>query len=391
MNRWLPITCLVTLVTAAVRGDDAILPDGSMQAIEPAMVANLSDTTWPGWIALRRSVTLRDDDAARSMVGLDDGQRVGGGFASVQDALWWRSRAIGAMQLDLEHVAWIGPPTLASRPAPARDHVQLVNGDHVDGFVNALQADRGVEVETDAGGAGATRAWYEIATIESIQLAPRPRAATGWRLWLRDGSAVDVESWRREGSRVTLEGLHLSGAAPRVMIAWDEVIGIQRAAQSMIPLANLSWKADDAGGGERLAPAQARVDADLAALDLRSIDLNGPGTFQTRVPPGRWTLDLSIGAPPALASRIGCTVQVLAGDRELARMRLEPGAKPTRVHAAVQGGDLRVVISESAHGAFGAAARLDSAMLVPVTAGEPTPSPAPTSAPAGAAGSPGPG
>ena len=102
-------------------------------------------------------------------------------------------------------------------------------------------------------------------------------------------------------------------------------------------------------------------------------------------------LDLSIGVPPVLAGRVGCTVQVLAGDRELARMRIDAKSRPTTVHAPIDGGDLRVVISEPAHGAFGASARLDGAMLVPVTPDAAATTPAPSSAPASAAGSKGPG
>ncbi|MFM7806390.1 MAG: hypothetical protein ACKPEA_00495 [Planctomycetota bacterium] len=384
------LACALSLAPIAV-SDRAILRDGSSREIAEPELANASDTTWPGWIALKRTTTVREDDLATSMLGIDDGQVIGGGFNVVQDALWWRSRAIGAIQVDLERVAWIGPPALAGQPAPVRDHVSLINGDHVDGFVNALQADRGVEIETGTGGASPTRTWYDLSKIASIQLAPRPRPATGWRLWLRDGSVIDMDAWKREGSRVSLRGLHLPGAAPRVMIAWDEVLGIQRNSSCVTALSSLPWKAIDATDTPRLAPAQIRVNPWVQPIDVRSFDLHGPGTFVARVPDGRWVLDLTLAVPAALAGRTGCTVQMLAGDRELVRVRLGPGTKPTPVHAAIEGGDLRVVISESAHGALGAAVRLDDAMLVPVTGGEAAPTPAPTNAPASAAGSTGPG
>jgi len=371
--------------------DRAILRDGSSLEVTESDLVNASDATWPGWIALKRTATVREDDLATSMLGLDDGQVLGGGFNVVQDSLWWRSRAIGAIQVDLERVAWIGPPTLAGQPAPVRDHVSLINGDHVDGFVNALQAERGVEIETGTGGASPTRTWYDLSRVASIQLAPRPRPATGWRLWLRDGSVIDMEAWKREGSRVSLQGLHLPGAAPRVMIAWDEVLGIQRNGSCVTALSSLPWKAIDATDTPRLAPAQIRMSPGVQPIDVRAFDLHGPGTFVARVPDGRWVLDLKLAVPPALAGRTGCTVQVLAGDRELARARPGPGFAPTTVHATIEGGDLRVVISEPAHGALGAAVRLDDAMLMPVTASAAAPSPAQTSAPASAADSTGPG
>ena len=363
-------------------GDGVVLRDGSRQPVEAATLAHASDATWPGWVALVRTPGAPPVDAPTSMLALDDGQRVAGGFQVVQDVLWWRSRTIGSVQIDLEHVAWIGPTALGLQKAPARDRVSLVNGDRVEGFVSALQADRGIEVETGTGGANATRTWCDLVKVSSIQLAPRPRAATGWRLWLADGSVIDADAWSREGSRVSLQGLHLPGVAPRVMIAWDELLGVCRNSDAPVPLASLPWQSDEATESVRLAPAQVRVDGPCGPLDLRPIDLHGPGSFRVRVPDGRWVLDLGISEPSALAGRVACTVQVLAGDRELARMRVDRDTKPVGVRAPVEGGEVRVVISDPAHGAFGAAVRLDNAMLVPVRAGEAVATPSPTSAPA---------
>lgn len=390
--RLFALACLLALSIAAPAGaDDTITADGSSVPVDATALANISDATWPGWVALRRTIAVRDDELATSMLGLDDGQRLGGSFNVVQDALWWRSRGVGAVQVDLERVAWIGPPTLAGQPAPARDRVELVNGDHAEGFVNALQADRGVEVETGTGGGSPQRAWYELGKVASVQLAPRPRAATGWRLWLRDGSVVDADAWRREGSRVTVEGLHLPGAAPRVQLAWEEVLGVQRNSRPVVALAGVDWRAADMPGTPRLAPARVHIEPGVGAFDLRPVDLHGPGTFVARIPEGRWMLDMSIVAPPALARKGACTVQVLSGDRELARTTLVGAAQPVMVHERVEGGELRVVISDSAHGAFGASTRLDRAMLVPVTAGAAASTPSRTSVPASEAGSKGPG
>lgn len=386
------IARLATLTLAALTlGDDALLRDGSMQPLDPAALAAVGDATWPGWVALRRTQQVREEDLSPSVIALDDGQRIGGGFQAVGNGLWWNSRPLGTMQVDLERVAWIGPPSLGDRAPAARDQVALVNGDRVEGFVSALEAERGVEVETSVGGGEATRTWYDLARVASIRLTPRPRAATGWRLWLRDGSVVDVDGWQRDGGRVNLQGLHLAGTAPRVSVAWDDVLGVQRAGETVVPIAGLAWKAGETSETVRLAPAEARVDARQAVLGVRSIDLHGPGAFVARVPDGRWLLDLSLVSPPALAGRVGCTVQVLAGDRELARTRIEGATKPVALRARIEGGDLRVVISDPAHGPFGAAVRLDGALLLPVTADGAPASPEGSSAPASAPPAPDPG
>ncbi|NBQ89189.1 MAG: hypothetical protein EBU07_17345, partial [Betaproteobacteria bacterium] len=90
----------LSLAPVAV-SDRAILRDGSSLEVTESDLVNASDATWPGWIALKRTATVREDDLATSMLGLDDGQVLGGGFNVVQDSLWWRSRAIGAIQVDL--------------------------------------------------------------------------------------------------------------------------------------------------------------------------------------------------------------------------------------------------------------------------------------------------
>lgn len=395
MIRPISIMCILQLVAAVTGadGDRVVMQDGRVRPIDDAALVNAGDTTWPGWIALWRSSVSQppERDNPGSMLVLDDGQSIEGGFNVVQDALWWRSRSLGPVQVDLERVASIGPTPRVTESTVTRDHVALINGDHVEGFVNAIEAGRGVEIETGTGTATSTRTWYDLSKVASIRLTPRPRVATGWRIWLRDGTVVDVDAWRRDGARVLLQGMHLPGSAPRVTVDWEEVSGIQRNGSPVIPLAGLVWKASDVGDTPRLAPAHSRVDAATKPLDVRPIDLHGPGTFMARVPEGRWAIDLTLTAPPMLVNRVACTVQVLADDRELARLRIEAGTPPQPMHALLQGGDLRVVISDAAHGAFGAAVRLDGAMLIPVSPDAAAPTTAPTSVPGSQAGSKDPG
>ena len=165
-------------------------------------------------------------------LGLDDGQRLSGEFESIGSELWWRHRELGSMQIDLERLAWIGPPALALVAPPTRDRLLLVNGDRVEGFVNALHADRGVEVETPgaAPGDAPSRAWHDLGkAVAAIQLVPRGHQASGWRLWLRDGSVIDVDHWQREGERVALRGCHLPGLAASITMPWDSLVEIGRA------------------------------------------------------------------------------------------------------------------------------------------------------------------
>lgn len=179
---------------ASVDGGSTILRDGTSQRIDARELKEIGSDAWPGWLAVdTRTGDRTPESDARSVLALDDGQRITGIFESSGHKLNWRSRDLGLTEIDLERVQWIGPPALATEVPPTRDRVVLLNGDRVDGFVNAIEPDRGVQVETQDSAPQAASRWIDLARTVSIQLAPRPRAASGWRLWLRDGSVVDVD------------------------------------------------------------------------------------------------------------------------------------------------------------------------------------------------------
>lgn len=383
-------TCIAVAAHAvSVDGGTTILRDGTSQRIDARELKEIGSDAWPGWLAVdTRTGDRTPDSDARSVLALDDGQRINGIFESGSSKLNWRSRDLGLIDIDLERVQWIGPPTLATEVPPTRDRVVLLNGDRVDGFVNAIESERGVQVETQGSAPPTASRWIDLARTVSIQLAPRPRAASGWRLWLRDGSVVDVDGWQRRGDQVQLRKVHLPGAAPVITVPWSTVLAVACPDSGMQPIWCQPWRTTEATPQERLSAPVMHMQPQRA-LDLHDLDLHGPGSFIMQVPPGTRSLHLTLAAPPALQRELACTVRVLDGEGEVCSERLSASSKPRTIDVPVHGPSITFQLTDSAKGAFGAAVRLQHGWLLTT----PAPTAPPPNAPGvpAAAGAPGPG
>ena len=364
------ITSVHLCVAGAVlaQGASAIQVDGTVVVVKESTLAGLDERTWPGWPGLWIGPSVPQAQESGSVMVLQDGQLLVGGFEPNGRELWWRNPKIGAVRVDLERVARIGPLAAdASRPV-TRDEVHFMNGDRAAGFIQSIDAAHGVRlapITTD--GAPSTEVVdHDLERVVAVWLASRPEPATGWRFWLRDGSVIDADHWKREDEQVILEGCHLAGAPPRLPLDWGQVIAIRSAPTAVLALASQPWKSADVADTPRLSPARGRLGSGSHALDLSSIDLHGPGSFEATLPQGEWMLDASLGVPPGLQGKVSCQVVILDGDREILRHRVTETSTVTPLHATIRSGRLVVRIESSERGAFGAAIRMVRPFVVPV-------------------------
>ena len=377
--RTILITSVHLCVAGAVlaQGASAIQVDGTVVEVKESTLAGLDERTWPGWPGLWIGPSVPQAQDGGSAMTLQDGQVLVGGFEPNGRELWWRNPKIGAVRVDLERVARIGPLAAdASRPV-TRDEVHFVNGDRAAGFIQSIDTAHGVRlasITTD--GAPSTEVVdHDLERVVAVWLASRPEPATGWRFWLRDGSVIDADHWKREGEQVILDGCHLAGAPPRLSLDWGQVIAVRNSPTAVLALASQPWKSADVADTPRLSPARGRLGSGSHALDLSSIDLHGPGSFEATLPEGEWILDASLGVPPALQGKVSCQVVILDGDREILRHPVTETSTVTPLHATIRSGRLVVRIENSQRGAFGAALRMIRPFLVPVTAAAATPIP----------------
>lgn len=364
--------CMLLMTLVASRsladGGTAWLPDGSSRSVDASDLQSLQSTAWPGWLAFRAPSDGSSEADTRSMLALDDGQRVAGEFESTAmgNELRWRHRELGAVTIDLERLSWIGPPTLAAVAPPARDRLILMNGDRIEGFVNALRADRGVEIEQPATAPGAApeRTWYDLAKgLACIQLVPRGHPSTGWRCWLGDGSVLDMDGWQRVGERLVITGCHLPGVAPSVSIPWKSVRAIADPRHAVHAIAARPWTSQDVPDSPRLSPAS--VDpADLPGpLEVRALDLHGPGRFLVDVPKGSIVV-MRVEPPPSRAQDVVCQVTLLDGERVVLAVSVDGSMKPAPVRDTIHSGQLTVRVDAGPRGAFGSSVRLSDGLVL---------------------------
>ncbi len=130
-----------------------------------------------------------------------DGQRYIGRFspqasgliAGDEPVIGWESGPFGAMQISLDRVAMLRLAASSVRPPrDLRDHVVLINGDLMSGFIEHV----GDEVVIDADDRAVR---IPIARIASVSLGGRAEPAVGQMVWLADGSVVAVRELASRG------------------------------------------------------------------------------------------------------------------------------------------------------------------------------------------------
>ena len=389
---WLVVIALQsTTPLAPAETANVITPDGATTTVRANALAGITSSAWPGWVALQpRHPERASEPQARSLMTLDDGQRFNGNFEMSGSEMRWRCRDIGLINIDLERLQWIGPPSLFTQPAPTKDVVVMVNGDHVEGFINTIDPERGVQVESGAdkaAGADGSR-WIDLSRTECIRLSGRSRPVEGWRIWLRDGTVVHAQQWSRSGDQLNLQGLGAPGGPPSTTVPWTSVVAIAAPGGGMRALWSQPWAVKDQQPRERLTAPTIRIQPAMA-LDLCDVDLHGPGSFTVQVPEGDWNLCATLDVPPQLAGEVACTVRITNGGVQVLTHRLEGRAATHAINVPVKSGEITIQVTDSDRGAYGAALRLRQPMLVKATA----PSAAATTVPAEQApkSAPGPG
>jgi len=370
--------------------------DGAVQHPAAASIQELSDTSWPDWRGMWIEPEVALFEPTRSVWRLLDGQCVIGAFMVEEDRRNWSSESLGMLQLDLERTRMIGPLSARSLPDPVSDQLHLVNGDRIEGFITGLEGDRGVGIERKRGpGSTAEVSWHPFSSVMLLQLSGRAEPGSGWRIWLRDGSIVDVEGWRREKAIMRLEGPHLPGAAMSISIPWSMIRGIRPPTGGVQALAARPWSAADGQERGRLVAARARSTGERMPLDLQAIELAGPGRFRCGLGSGGCLVHMAIEMPRPLRSMGGCTVILRDGSKEVARAVLD-ARQPTMVWSGRWTQDaMEIDVQPGPGGALGSALIVQEGWMVPIAPeaikASPVATPPSTTAPGSPAPSPGPG
>lgn len=241
---------ITLLLTVSAMADEPALQvvnkQGETEQLATDSSERISDQAWPSWHGLWVEAEMNAADPTHSVWRLLDGQCVRGGFVVDEDRLGWRSELLGVLQMDLERTWMIGSPVAVIRNSAASDQLFMVNGDRVEGFITTFDADKGIGMERKrVAGAEPEVSWHPFGSVTLVQLSGREEQGSGWRIWLRDGSIVDVAGWSRDRAVLRLDSPRLPGAARGISLPWSTVRGIRPPEGGVRPLAVQAWSASD--------------------------------------------------------------------------------------------------------------------------------------------------
>ena len=254
------------------------------------------------------------------LVGGPDPDAVGVAAGTIR----WRAGST-VRDLPLSEVrAW----TAAMAPVPSgvvdADRVILRNGDVLEGLVTTL----GRTVEIEVGGELRGIDGELVSSVQFVEVGERPVRPAAVRVWIDDGTILDVASVERDGALVRMAlPATPSVASPVVRVRIDQLLGVATPALS---LAGLSMR----GAGPSIGPVPGMEP---------SIDLQGPGRLgsmdATLLGPGMWSMPIEgagvlvgqVRVPDRVRAIADHALVVRQAGVELSRIEVRSDARSLRV------------------------------------------------------------
>jgi hypothetical protein len=367
-----PITRLVTgLVAAMAVSSEVMAASGSfllirrdmrVQTVEVAQIGQrlVFREDGGGWasVAIDRCVALLRTDAViiprqQGWLTLTDGQRFPGqalsGARVAQDAFVWnQSSWLGRMEVPLDHVASVVfDPGATVPPAGDQDVLLLVNGDSVEGFVTALGDPVSLELPDDDN--GPTSIELPLDRVHAVRMVSPPREPAGQRLWLVDGTIVDVERvvlgddgyYRFEGVPFTEQG--------SVRIAPAGVVAVLFDPGALVPFASLQPRRVE-GPPTRYVVPRPEVHEGTVALGLSEVEFRGPLAAHYVLPRGATYFGAEARLPESARAWGNCVLRIRDNDREVFTATLNAETPTALIGVRLTGSTLTVEVTEGSGG-----------------------------------------
>lgn len=328
--------------------------------------------TWKS-IENERCLALFDPEippapARTGLLELTDGQRLPGQAISngrrSDQAVAWNHPWLGRLDVPLSLVRRVRLLPEAPDVEPGdSDAVILANGDRQEGFVLSMGDPISLEVEAPGGRAVIDLPLHRVAAVAIV--APR-REPAGRRVWLRDGTKIDVKSIRvGDDGLVRLTG-RVSWLMPDTQsspLPLEDVAAMLFEPGHLVPLAGLTPTRVEGPDSRYAVPAPRRTLAD-APLDLAPLELSGPMTVHFAVPAGAQRFAARAVLPES-ARRWGDFDLIVRDQGKVVLQERMNGARPeVEVGVSLTGGELTIELTEGLHGPIQDTAVLHQAMLL---------------------------
>jgi hypothetical protein len=318
------------------------------------------------------SVVALVDDAARvkyadrGMLVLADGQRLPGeaisGAKTGADVLVWNHREFGRLEAPLGLVRSVSfNSTEPPPPAHAMDVLRMANGDQVEGVITSLGDPITLTLGSSPGGRLITQPIDRVASVSMV--APR-RPFTGMRVWLTDGSVVDVAQLRlgHDGLvRLTLAGSLADELQHSLKLS--DIQAVLFDASGATPLASVAPTSID-GPRTRYTLPEPVATNPAAPIGLSPIEISGPLTVRYALPEAPVEFVAEAVLPQSHRAWGNLELIVLDDSREVMRTRLNASRPSAPIRLLLTGSELTIRIEEGANGPLQDTVVLEHALLL---------------------------
>ncbi len=289
------------------------------------------------------------------MLELADGQRLPGeavASADEEDVLAWRHPWLGRIDVPLDDVLTVQFRARAALPEQAdADVVLLTNGDRLEGFIAGLSDPVLLEVQRN----GEVRLLeLPLRNVASVRLIAPHREPEGVRLWVTDGTIVDVHDVQiEESGRARMSTRWHGPEDPPTRLMAIEIAAILLDPSAMVPLATLPVHRVD-GPITRFEVPKPHVLKGVAVLGLADIELIGPLVARYSLPPHTTRFAAEAILPEISRAWGDFELIVRDGREELFRARLNRDNPSATIHVDIiptlTDGELTIEMGEGAYG-----------------------------------------
>jgi len=288
--------------------------------------------------------------AGTMIVDLVDGTRLLGTLeqpiegARAAEAGIAHGTAIGDVSFDLDHLSRIvfdaTVEVLPIAPGDA-DVIELANGDRMEGLVATLWP-LVVEDATDA----SKKTELTTDRVRQIVMSNKRRESGLSRVWLRDGSIVNVSSFVK-GEQGSLAGeAHVDGGEGvfRLSAGAERVLALVISGTKLAALSEIPVSAYRPGTGRRWTPGPSVIGGAMGGALGGDIELCGPLTSEWELPKGAARFSTGVELAAGARSLGACTLMVEWRGREIARVALNDETPTGQINAPLEGGEGKLVV-----------------------------------------------
>lgn len=302
-------------------------------------------------LALFRAETA-PANVSGGLLRLADGQRYPGqAFSGASGAdgvlVWDQSTWLGRMEVPLQRIESVAFTQGAAIPRMGDgDRLRLANGDRLEGLVTALGDPILMEVTED----GRRTIQIPLHRAVSVRMVTPRQKPSGRRLWLIDGTIIDVST-----VEVSDDGLLRPGGLPFVSqqptkpLSISSLVAVLFDAEGLVPFAALEPVAVKGPLTRYVVPRPELLD-DLAPLGLARVLLRGPVSVRYELPSAGSYLMAEARLPPEARRWGDCELLIRDEGREVFRARLNADNPVVPIGVTIHGTQLEIEITEGANG-----------------------------------------